>query len=262
MKGFLYLIVLLTPFNLLSQNFHLLKGKALESESDIPISEVTITLTDTCGNIYTDLTDNNGFYFFDSISPCSSYTILAQRNSKGCDDGYIAVLKSFLEKDLKDKSVINISMRAVQFESDIPNLFFSFGELEHSKHSLVVNSRKNPKEVRIVNTDTLIMNRFVRDMNCNHKFNIDIIGYTSTLEVELFGEGLDILRAKKLKSYLVSRGIDPKRIKCSVGNQSNMMYTFTEEYLRGLSLANRLKVEMLMQNVVIKLSYRKSYSAD
>ena len=175
-----------------------IKGKVTDAINKQPIKDAKIVIKDKDGNQIADLvTDEKGEYSI-NVDRETTYTVEAShpkyqaepskiadtRNSKG---------KTFVQVDFELDPVPDVDVLA---GVNIENIYFDF-----DKHNIRNDAKTELNKV----ADLMLMTY--------PQMAIEIGSHTDSRGSFRYNEALGIRRANSTHDYLVSRGVDPKRIK-------------------------------------------------
>lgn len=179
-----------------------IKGTVIDAINKQPIKDAKIVIKDKDGNQIADLvTDDKGQYSI-NVDRETTYTVEAShpkyqaepskiadtRNSKG---------KTFVEVDFELDPVPDVDVLA---GVNIENIYFDF-----DKHNIRNDAKTELNKV----ADLMLMTY--------PQMAIEIGSHTDSRGSFKYNEALGIRRANSTHDYLVSRGVDPKRIKKAEG---------------------------------------------
>ncbi len=231
------------------------KGTVVNYKLKNIVKDVRVMLKTSCGKIYIDSTDVNGYYFFDSVETCESYTIICERSSLHCDGGYY-YFKEVISKNKLDE-LDTLAIVPIEKHPRIPIIYFYENTLD-IKNVLIQHDEENEKIYVDSSYNYSIfddLKSFAEFIKCNHQFNVVLSTFCSNQEMKSKNKNLSLERANKVKKELINLGVNPDLIKIEILNNTSLKYTdsdlkktkdITEKYLKAIS----------NQRIEIKLPFR------
>ena len=167
-----------------------IKGKVLNEMTNEPIPQATVGLIGSDGTSMEAVTDNEGNYTF-QLNPQTNYVLLAMHkeflNSK-------YKISTYGRKDDKDFEV-NLYMTQMDAAIEVPNVLYDVNRWELRPESIVS------------------LNKLLETLEDNPSITIELSSHTDyRVGTKMTNEELSQLRAQSVVDFLISKGIDKKRL--------------------------------------------------
>ena len=166
------------------------KGKVLNEMSEEPIANATITLIGSDGTSIELQSGNDGSYTF-NLNPQTNYVLLASH------DGYLNSkykISTYGRKDDKEFDV-NLYLTQTDVAVEVPNVLYDVNRWELRPESIVS------------------LNKLLEILEDNPTISIELSSHTDyRVGTKITNEELSQLRAQSVVDYLISKGIDAKRL--------------------------------------------------
>lgn len=183
----------------MSQNATDIKVHTVDSLTNLPIAGVYIELSTKHGEILKFTTDSSGVAFV-NIKADTSYNVFATKK------GYLDVNSKF---DFTDSAVIKLNLNLVKIKKDvtfeIENLLFDYG-----KYDLREDSKKE-------------LDKLSEFLKTNNTIKIELSSHTDSRYGKEFNYNLSKNRSKSCLDYLLSQGIDARRIRTKAYGESRLL---------------------------------------
>lgn len=167
-----------------------IKGKVLNEMTNEPIPQATVSLIGSDGTSMEVVADNEGNYTF-QLNPQTNYVLLAMHkdflNSK-------YKVSTYGRKDDKDFEV-NLYMTQMDAVIEVPNVLYDVNRWELRPESIVS------------------LNKLFETLEDNPSITIELSSHTDyRVGTKMTNEELSQLRAQSVVDFLISKGIDKKRL--------------------------------------------------
>ncbi len=159
----------------------------LQSDEVIPYSRIKLIGSD--GTILQDSTNDKGTFRF-MLKPNTDYIFIASK--KGYLNGKSKETTKGLKKSTELRTTIQLASIAKPIE--IPNIYYDFGKWDLRPESMVA------------------LDHLVEVLNDNPNIVIELMSHTDSRASEEYNLNLSQKRAQAVVDYLISKGIDPKRL--------------------------------------------------
>lgn len=176
-----------------------IKVCTIDSITNKPIPDVYVELSTKHGELLKFKTDSLGIAYV-NIKADSSYSVFASKK------GYIDVNSNF---NFTDSAVIKLNLSLQKIEKDltfeIENLLFDYG-----KYDLREDSKKE-------------LDKLSEFLKTNNTIKIQLSSHTDSRYGKEFNYNLSKNRSKSCLDYLLSQGIDARRIKTRAYGESRLL---------------------------------------
>lgn len=223
------------------------KGTIVDYKYKYAVKGVRVELKSNCGQIIVDSTDMHGYYYFENITPCDTYSISFIRNSFDCHDGY-----QFEKKVLTNIQFLKLDttkLFPVERDIRIPTIYFEENSA-NIKNVLIQFDEENKKlyiDSAFKYSIDENLKSFAEYIKCNHRFNIVLYGYSSCNEKE--AKDLAFERATAVKNYLMRSGVNPALIKIDTSN----LVKYTDQEIKKTKNGTEKKLK-IMSNQQVEIS--------
>jgi len=197
-----------------------------DKKSGQPIEANVILQSATDNKKIEGISKGNGVYEFYSNSPKAlNYKLSADR------EGYVYLAQQVKIEASTDKEKIitrKISLQPISIgaTSVLRNLYFDVGKA-------TIHPESFPE-----------LNAFENMMNQNPLIRVEISGHTDDVGDNAFNKNLSQLRANAVKNYLVSKGVDPKRI-VAIGFGETKPLVSNDDEMGGREINRRVELKIL-----------------
>lgn len=165
-------------------------GKVLNEISEEPISNANITLIGSDGTSIELQSGNDGSYNF-NLNPQTNYVLLASH------DGYLNSKYKISTYGRKDDKVFDVNLYLTQTDVavEVPNVLYDVNRWELRPESIVS------------------LNKLLEILEDNPNIAIELSSHTDyRVGTKITNEELSQLRAQSVVDYLISKGVDAKRL--------------------------------------------------
>ena len=164
-------------------------GQVRDLQTDELIPGARVKLVGSDGTIILDSTNSKGTFRF-MLKPNTDYIFIASK------EGYLNGKSKETTKGL-DKSTelhTTIQLASIAKPIEIPNIYYDFGKWDLRPESMVA------------------LDKLVEILNDNPNITIELRSHTDSRASEQYNLELSQKRAQAVVDYLISKGIDPKRL--------------------------------------------------
>ena len=167
-----------------------IKGRVLNEMTNEPIPQATVSLIGSDGTSMEIVADNDGNYMF-QLNPQTNYVLLAMHNDfLNCK----YKVSTYGRKDDKDFEV-NLYMTQMDAAIEVPNVLYDVNRWELRPESIVS------------------LNKLFETLEDNPSIAIELSSHTDyRVGTKMTNEELSQLRAQSVVDFLISKGIDKKRL--------------------------------------------------
>jgi len=164
-------------------------GKVFDNETGEPLKDVSIKIYGSDGTEVTLKTTKNGIYKY-KLKPGVDYIYVVSKKGFLVNKGKVSTVNIEYNKTFTD----SIYMAEINKPVEIPNIYYDFG-----KWTLKEESKKE-------------LDKLVDLLKNNPNIVIELSSHTDMVGDEVSNKILSQKRAQSVVDYLISKGIDPKRL--------------------------------------------------
>ena len=164
-------------------------GRAFDNETGEPLKDVKIKIYGSDGTEVTLKTGANGIYKY-KLKPGVDYIYVISKKGYLVNKGKVSTVNIEYNKTFTD----SVYMAEINKPVEIPNIYYDFG-----KWTLKEESKKE-------------LDKLVDLLKANPNIVIELSSHTDMVGDEISNQILSQKRAQSVVDYLISKGIDPKRL--------------------------------------------------
>ena len=199
------------------------KGKIMEGkEGSLPLKNATVNLYNEKGELLQiSKTDLNGNFKFINLPPDQNYLVLVEAKDTNLSQKYFLTDSQgkILKQLIFDKGAYKFEI----LQSDHPAMAVIYVEdpwlkikevksMQKESVLIIENIYYDYGKANILDEGLKILNKVVNILNENHEIKIEILAYTDSRGNKDFNLELSQRRAKAVVEYIVSKGVDSKRV--------------------------------------------------
>lgn len=191
-----------------------LKGNIQDEKTLNPVENVNVKLEGSDGSVVEIKSDNSGNYFFDStqILPAITYEVKFTKDDYFTTSDRLTTVALDNSKDfVTDILLVPIEKKPIV----LPEILYDFAKWDIKPQYL----------------DSLA--NLVKILEDNENIVIELLSHTDMVGSDQSNLDLSQKRAQSVIDYLISKGIDPRRLK-AIGYGENMPRVLTHDISRGL----------------------------
>ena len=180
-------------------------GRAFDNETGEPLKDVKVKIYGSDGTEVTLKTGANGIYKY-KLKPGVDYIYVISKKGYLVNKGKVSTVNIEYNKTFTD----SVYMAEINKPVEIPNIYYDFG-----KWTLKEESKKE-------------LDKLVDLLKANPNIVIELSSHTDMVGDEVSNQILSQKRAQSVVDYLISKGIDPKRL-IAKGYGESQPKTITEK---------------------------------
>ncbi len=180
-------------------------GRVFDNETGEPLKDVKIKIYGSDGTEVALKTGNNGIYKY-KLKPRVDYIYVISKKGYLVNKGKVSTVNIEYNKTFTD----SVYMAEINKPVEIPNIYYDFG-----KWTLKEESKKE-------------LDKLVDLLKANPNIVIELSSHTDMVGDEISNQILSQKRAQSVVDYLISKGIDPKRL-IAKGYGESQPKTITEK---------------------------------
>ncbi len=198
---------------------NIIEGITLEKSTGIIIQNATINIYDSNNNLlFKTISDNGGRFSYPFKKCNASFKVEVLKNN------YIKVTEEIKVKDNLKVTPLTILLENIIAKEKFVNydekgrLLIEIEDIYYDFNKSNIRYSERPK-----------MNRLIELMNKYPEISILIESHTDCRGTEDYNMNLSNQRAKKVKDYIISRGVSSGRIECKGYGESRLINNCSEE---------------------------------
>ena len=176
-------------------NDFILKGKLVDCQGNIAIKNTLVFIKQKNNNRLVELKVNDRGEFYYSIEPNKVYELYGKKKN------YISKIKKIGKQDFKRKKIIFIRLKICMEKAGCGKLI-RLKNIHYDLDKYFIRKDAKPE-----------LNRLVQFMKDNPKVYVEISSHTDSRASRKYNKILSENRAKAAVEYIVSKGIDKRRLR-------------------------------------------------